>query len=149
MSEAVELAIAAIATVVSGVSGIRQAPTYPNETQNVDPFAVTYVVDGRLEAGAIGTKRNLLNINVDVLIPQTDLARDLAKLTPFIDTISAALVGQVSGTGGRFGNTISTFDTLRYKYIGNVQYGDSASYAGVPMRGYSFTMENVKILVSM
>jgi hypothetical protein len=143
MSEAVELAIAAIATVVSGVSGIRQAPTYPNETQNVDPFAVTYFVDGRLECGAVGTKRDLININVDLLIPKNDLARDLAILTPFIDTISAALVGQVSGTGARFNNTISTFDTLRIKYMGDVDY------AGVPMRGYSFTMENVKILVSL
>lgn len=143
MTEAVESVLAAIATVVSGVSGIRQAPTYPNETQNVDPFAVTYVVDGRLEAGAVGTKRDLLNINVDVLIPKTDLARDLAKLTPFIDTVSAALVGQVSGTGARFGGTISAFDTLRIKYVGDVDY------AGVPMRGYSFTMENVKILVSL
>jgi hypothetical protein len=143
MSEAVELALAAIATVVSGVSGIRQAPTYPNETQNVDPFAVTYVVDGRIECGAVGTKRDLLNINVDVLIPKNDLARDLAKLTPFIDTISAALVGQVSGTGARFSSTISAFESLRIKYLGDVDY------AGVPMRGYSFTMENVKILVSL
>jgi hypothetical protein len=80
---------------------------------------------------------------VDVLAPQNDLARDLAILTPLVDLVSLALVGQVSGSGQRFGNTISTFDTLRVDYLPNVDY------AGVPMRGYSFVMENVKILVSL
>jgi hypothetical protein len=143
MTQAIEAAVTAIAGIVANVSGIRQAPTYPNETQNVDPFAVTYFLDGRIEAGAIGTKRNLINIRVDLLAPKNDLARDLAILTPLVDTVSLALVGQVSGTGQRFSNTISTFDTLRINYISDVDY------AGVPMRGYSFTMENVKILVSL
>lgn len=143
MTEAIESAITQIAAVVGAVSGIRQSPTFPNETQNVDPFCVTYFLDGRIEAGAIGTKRNLMNIRVDLLAPKNDLPRDLAILTPLVDTISLALVGEVSGTGDRFGNTISTFDTLRINYISDTDY------AGVPMRGYSFVLENVKILVSL
>lgn len=143
MTQAIEAAVTQVAAVVGAVSGIRQAPTYPNETQNVDPFAVTFFLDGRIEAGAIGTKRTLVNIRVDLLIPKVDLPRDLATLTPLVDTVSLALVGEVSGTGARFANTISTFEGLRITYLADVDY------AGVPMRGYSFVMENVKILVSL
>lgn len=143
MTQAIEAALAQISSVVGAVSGIRQAPTYPNETQNIDPFAVTFLVDGQIHAGPIGTKRDLLNVRVDVLLPKVDLPRDLATLTPLVDTVSLALVGEVSGSGQRFGNTISTFDTLRITYLPDVDY------AGVPMRGYSFVMENVKILVSL
>lgn len=143
MTQPIESAITQIAAVVGAVSGIRQAPTFPNETQNVDPFAVTYFLDGQINAGPIGTKRDLINIRVDVLIPKVDLARDMATLTPLVDTVSLVLIGEVSGSGQRFGNTISTFDTLRISFMSDVDY------AGVPMRGYSFTLENVKILISM
>jgi hypothetical protein len=140
---AMESAVYEVSNIMAGILTIRQAPNYPNETQNVDPFAVTFFLDGQINAGPVGTKRNLINIRVDVLIPKVDLARDMAKLTPLVDVVSLALVGQVSGLGQRFNNTISTFDTLR------ITYQPDIDYAGVPMRGYSFVMENTKLLVSL
>lgn len=143
MTQAIEAAIAAIATVVSGVSGVVQAPTYPNETQNYGPFAMTYFQNGILEGGAIGTKRGLININIDLLLQRNNLPDNLAQLTPLIDTVSLALLGEVSGSGGRFAGTISAFEKISIQLLPMVEY------ATVQMIGYRFTLQNVKILVNL
>ena len=140
---AIQSALTEISAVVAAVSGIRQAPAYPNETQNVYPFAVTYLQSANIHAGPVGTKRDLLNIKIDVCLDRnTDINRAMSTLAGLVDTISAALVAEVSGTGQRFNKTISTFDTLRIDYL-------SQDYAGVPCMGYSFVMENVKILIAL
>jgi hypothetical protein len=133
-----------IASVIAAVSGIHQAPTNPNETQNDFPFASIYLSTGNLGAGAEGTRKSLYNIVIDVLTNRIDLAHDLAIIDPFIDSIPAALIAQVSnisgGPGARFGNTISTFDEITMQFL------PDANYAGVPCIGYRFIMSNVKIL---
>jgi len=142
MTQAIEGALIQIATVVRGVTGIKAAPTNPNETQNEFPFAVTYVSSGNVSGGAIGTTKSLNNIAVDVLTNRMDLQNDLAILIPFLDTVPAALNAEIEGNGDRFSNTISTFDRITYQLLPQVDY------AGAQMIGYRFVMENVKILWS-
>lgn len=129
-----------IMAVVAGISGIKQAPTNPNETQNDFPFAVGYLATGNLGAGAIGTRKSLYNIVIDLLTRRMDLAADLAALDPYIDSIPAALIAEVSDGGDRFSNTISTFDEITMQFIPMVEY------AGVQMIGYRFILNQVKIL---
>ena len=136
----VNTALAAIVDVVASVSGIRQAPLHPTETANVYPFAISYIINGEVKAGAMGTRKHLVNIGVELLTARKDMARDFALITPFIDSICAAFLAEVSDSGDRFGSTISTFDTVKYDYI------DSKDYAGVTVVGYLFTLTNVKIL---
>lgn len=136
-------ALAAIAGVVAGVSGIKTAPANPRESINEYPFAVTYVMDGVLNVGPIGTKKSLLNIAIDLLTVRRDIEIDMAVLTPFLDTVPAALVGEVSIGGDVFSGTINTFENLRLEFLPLYDYG------GVPMIGYRFIMENVKLLVSL
>jgi len=143
MTQPVDNAIAKIAAIVAGVSGIRQAPTYPTETQSVDPFAITYVYNGTVNAGVIGSKKMLLSIAVDLYIPRLDLARDMATLTPFLDLITNALLGQVSGSGGLFSGSITTFERLDIEFLPNMTYG------AVTMIGYRFLMNNVKLLLAL
>lgn len=143
MTQPIQAALAAIAVVVGNVSGIRQTSQPPNETQNVDPYAVVYLMNGNINMGAVGTKKGLLNIAVDVLIPKVDLARDLAALNALIDPVSLALASEVANTGQRFTNTISTFGMIQINYLPNVDY------AGVPSRGYQFVMQDVKILTNL
>lgn len=142
MTQPIKDALAAIVTVVSGVSGIAQAPTNPNETQNAFPFAVTYYTRGSLAAVPVGTKKDLFDVAIDVLTKKIFLPNDLATLIPFLDTVSAALIAEVSDTGDQFGGKITTFDSVQISFI------PLLDYAGVPMIGYRFMMTNVKILVN-
>lgn len=129
-----------IALVVSQVSGIQQAPTNPQGTMNVFPFVVTYLTSGNLGAGAQGTRKSLYNVAIDVLTNRIDLANDLAILQPFVDSVPAALIAEVSDNGDRFGGTISTFDEITMQFIPMVKYAE------VECIGYRFILNNVKIL---
>ena len=139
----VATAIAAIAAVVDGVSGVTLAPTYPRETMNESPFAVTYVITGEIDVGPIGTRKSLLNIAIDLLIPRRDISLDMQTLTPFLDSVPAALLAEVSTGGDVFSGTIDTFEFISIEFIPDVVYG------GVQHIGYRFLMNNVKFLISL
>ena len=136
-------AIAAIAAVVESVSGITSAPTYPHEQMNESPFAVTYVISSEMDIGPIGTRKSLSNIAIDVLVIRRDIALDMEILTPFLDSVPAALLAEVSTGGDIFSATIDTFESLSTEFIPQIDYGS------VQMIGYRFTMNNVKILVAL
>ena len=46
-----------LASVIASVTGIRAAPTNPNETQNEYPFAAIYLMRGNTGKGSVGTGR--------------------------------------------------------------------------------------------
>lgn len=131
-----------IARVVSDVTGIRQALVNPGETQNEYPFAAIYLASGNLGAGAQGTRKSLYNVVVDVLTRRINLPDDLALLDPFVDSLPAALLAEVSGDGERFEQTISTFDEITMQFI------PMTKYAEVEMIGYRFILNDVKILAN-
>jgi hypothetical protein len=139
----VQYIIREVAAVVGAVSNIRQAPTNPNETQSVDPFAVTYLANGVINISPIATKKDLLNVVVDVLIARTDLARNIATLTPFVDSVPYALVSEASSGGDLFSNTIQTFGGVQIQFLPQVDY------ANKQMIGYRFVMQDVKVLVNL
>lgn len=142
MTEALEGAIAGIAAVVAGVSGLEQVLTNPTETANTSLFAVVYAAEGRFDVAPIGTKRALHSITIDVLKRRTDLAKDVAALKPYIDTVAAALLGEVSAGGGQFGGTVVTFGGITYRLT-------IEDWAGVKMIGYRFTMTDTKLLTNL
>jgi len=139
----VATAVAAIAAVVDGVSGVTLAPTYPRETMNESPFAVTYVITGEIDIGPIGTRKSLLSIAIDLLIPRRDIALDMETLLPFVDSIPNALLSEVSTGGDVFSGTIDTFGFISVEFIPSMDYG------GVQHIGYNFVMNEVKILTSL
>lgn len=141
----IENAITQIAAVVATVTGITAAPTYPPEkiASAQTPFAITFLASAKLDNGPVGTRRNIFAVAIDVLIPIRRLNDDLSILTPLHDLIQAALQAQVSGTGARFAGSINAWDGgLMISYLPNIDY------AGVPMRGYRYLMEGIKILVN-
>lgn len=142
MSEALETAVDAIVAVLRNVSGLKQVPINPPEQLNVDTFAVVYPFSGSIDIGPIGTRKALHVIAIDVLTRRIDLARDIARVKPFIDTVSAALISEVSGSGDQFSDTIETFGRLSYSWL-------STDYGGTAVVGYHFLMEDVKILVNL
>ena len=136
-------AITAVAAVVAGVSGIKSAPTYPREQMSESPFAVTYLTNGIMDVGPIGTRKNMVNIAIDLLLVRRDIALDLAILLPFCDSIPLALLAEVSGSGDIFSGNIDTFESVATEFLPSIFYGD------VQMLGYRFTMNNVKLQVSL
>lgn len=136
-------ALTAIASVVAGVSGIRSAPANPTEQANADPYAAIYVAGGNMTAGVIGSKYGLFTVAIDVLKVRKDLPRDLATLNPFLDSVPAALLAEVSSGGDMFSGNIVTFGGVEIEFLPDV------NYAGVEMIGYRFMMVNVKFLTAL
>lgn len=133
-------ALTAISATVAGVSGIKSAPANPQENINEYPFALTYVMDGTINIGPVGTRKSLLNISIDLLTVRRDIRLDMAILTPYLDSIPNALSAEISYSGDVFSGTISTFEKLTLEFL------PFYDYAGAQMIGYRFIMENVKIL---
>lgn len=147
MTESLENAVEQVVAVLSGVAGLRDVPVNPPEQMGAQTFAVAYPQSGKVELSPTGTRRSLHNIAVDVLTVRTDLARDIALVKPFIDTVPDALLRQVSydsdgNPGGQFAGSIETFASLSYSWM-------TSNYAGVDVVGYHFLMEDVKILVNL
>lgn len=152
MANEINTACLAVQTVVSAIPGISQTLYPPTDQLNYNPAAIVYPVQGDLDNMPTGTRRDLFSINVEILMPigQQKLDDALRTLIPFLDSIAAALQAQVSNTSGNVGArfpdtngnaTISAFSGTHFTFLPNVDY------AGVPMRGYRFTMKDVKILV--
>lgn len=138
----VAAACLAIATVVRANTGIRQVHDYAPDNPNAYPMAVVYPALGNFGNYAIGNQRGLHDITVDVLdaMQTRDLSRFMEEFTGYVDSIPAALLAEMSGSGTRFNGTMETFDRVDYSFIPRVDY------AAVPMRGYRFILRGVKIL---
>jgi hypothetical protein len=136
-------ALTAIAATVAGVSGVKRAPDNPAENINEYPFALIYVMDGNINIGPVGTKKSLLSISIDLLTVRRDISLDMAILTPYLDSIPLALVGEVSIGGDLFSGTINTFGNLKLEFL------PFYPYAGAEMIGYRFVMEDVKLLLNL
>lgn len=143
MTQPIENVLLQVSTVVGKVAGIMGAPQYPPETITYDPFAITFLMGGEAGGGAVGTKRDLLNVSVDLFVPRRVLDQDMAVLIPLIDPIVAALLGEIAVGGGKFAGAIDTFEKIAISYLPRVDY------AGVEMTGYRFQMLNVKVLVNL
>jgi hypothetical protein len=145
MTEALDNACNKIVDVLRTVSGVGQVPYNPTSIQSYPLFGLVYPSDGTFTVNPIGTKKGLHNIAVDFLTKEIDPARAMANIKPYIDLVALKLIREVSydsdsNPGGQFSNSIQTFASLTYNYLANVEY------AGVPVTGYHFSMNEVKIL---
>jgi len=148
--QALEKCIREIVNVIRTVSPFtqpNQVPVNPTSVQSYSTFAITYPFSGGIDTGPTGSRKMLHNIAVDVLTKEIDIARAIAPVKPLIDTVSDALLREVSydsdgNPGDRFNNSISTFARVSYSWV-------QSDYGGVPVIGYHFLMEDVKILVNL
>lgn len=138
----IQAACLQIASVIRTVPGIRQVHDYAPDNPNAFPAAIIYPGSGAFQNYTIGNQRSLSDITIDVLEPmqQQQLARFMDTFTAFVDTIPAALLAQMAGSGSRFGNTLETFERIDYTFLPRIEY------AADPMRGYRFIIRGVKIL---
>ena len=146
MANEVATAVSEIVTVLKTIPALKYVTGNPPEQVSYDTYAVVYPNDGGIDVAPVGTREGLHNIAVDVLRQRTDLARDTAALYPLIDSVSDKLLGEMTydsdgNQGSIFNDSISTFGKLSYSWI-------QTDYGGVPVVGYHFLMEEVKILVN-
>jgi len=140
--------VVAVLRTVSPFTHSNQVPINPTSIQSYSDFVLVYPSTGTFTVNPLGTKKALHNISVDAFTKNMDPARAISTIKPWIDTISTALIQEVSydsdsNPGGQFGNTIETFVSVDYSFITQADYG------GVPVIGYHFTMNEVKILVNL
>lgn len=144
----IESAIVQITGVLRTVSGIENVPLNPPSVMSYSLFILVYPSTGTFDASPTGTKKGLHNLAVDFLTKDMDKAKTIERIKPYVDSIPLALLRQVSfdnsgNPGQRFGDTISTFESVSYSFIPEADYG------GVPVCGYHFQMNNVKLLTSL
>lgn len=134
MTQPIEATCTAVVNILKAITALKQVPVDPPDTVNVDTFAVVYPGSGNITNGVVGTKKSLHNIVVDILTKRTDLARDMARVKALIDPVKTALLADPTLT-----STAQTFESLSYELT-------NTDYASVPVIGYKFTINNVKIL---
>ena len=148
MTEALEKCCSEIVTVLRNTGSFGQVPLNPPTTISYSEFALVYPFSGSSKITDTGTRMFLHNIAIDVLTKDTDLARAIAKVKPFIDIVSRACEIEVSydsdgNPGSQFNQSINTFDEFTYNQIPLTDYG------GVLVLGYHCMMNNVKIRTNL
>ena len=125
--------IEAVQTVVRAVTGIKSAPDNVPGMLAVYPVAITYYTGGRYDTGPFGIAQSYHDIACEVLVPLKDLPRDIETLAPFIESVPEALTNDPW-----LNDLCETFDRVRYEFM-------RSEYAGMPVIGYRFLIENIKL----
>lgn len=149
MTQPIEDAISAIGTKVGAVTGIEQSFINPPETVNIQTFVLIYAESGSVgiatmgEAAlaSIGNRAAFHKIAIDVLTRRTDISQNISFMKPFVDTIPAAILEEVSPTGDLFSGKVTTFGRIDYEWV-------NPKLAGVQYTGYHFIINDVKILIN-
>lgn len=147
MTQPLENACNEIVAVLRNTGAFGQVPLNPPSMMSYSEFALVYPYSGNLEITDTGTRRALHNVAIDILSKNTDLARAMTIIRPFVDIVSHALEVEVSydsdsNPGGLFNQSINTFARFTYSFL-------QSDFGGVPVIGYHCFMEDVKIRTNL
>lgn len=147
-TQSLENACSEIVTVLRNTGSFGQVPLNPPSMMSYSEFALVYPFSGNVQIGEVGTRMALHSIAIDILTKNTDIARALAIVKPFVDIVSHAVEFEVSydsdgNAGSQFNHSIDTFARFTYSFIGQSDYG------GIPVIGYHCFMEDVKIRTNL
>ena len=130
-----------IAACVGGISGIRAAPTYPDEQINVFPFAVVYPESGEASfGGPAGLRLNLDAVVVELHVARKDLPRDIENALPYVDSIPNEIMDELLDT--KLTATVDTFESITWTF-GALNWGAQETL------GFRFTINGIKRLVAI
>lgn len=82
-----DAACIAIITDISGITGIKTAPTEPPKQVDAFPFAVALPGEGRAHPGPAGSFTVLTNIDVELHVALIDLPTDYDLIVPLFEPI--------------------------------------------------------------
>lgn len=116
-----------VVTVIRAVDGIRFVPDTPPDQIAAWPVVRVYPSQGYVDSKDFGIGFNFHDIACEVLVPHKDLARDMAVLIPFIDSVPKALstdptLNSIYGQKLRISYTIcegkiGEVETIGYRFI--------------------------------
>src|SRR5690349_18989596 len=120
--QALEFVCSEVVNVLRTVDGIDQVPLNPTSVQSCTTFGLVYPNSGTTEATPTGTRRSMHVIAIDLLTKNIDIARAMAQLKPFVDTVSLACLQQVSydsdgNPGSQFNGSMETFGSISYSWL--------------------------------
>jgi hypothetical protein len=125
--------IAQVEVTVRTVAGIRTVHDFPPDQLNTWPAVVAYAAKGYGDAKDFGLGFCYHDVACEVHIPQKDLARDTAKLLPFVTSMPEALKADP---------LLNAF----YGAMNKISYSlFNEEYAGIQTIGYRFIIEKVKL----
>lgn len=116
---------------IGAISGIKNAPDYPPENINEYPFVVAYMGTGTIDFDAPPSTKGLHSIIVELHVARKDLPNDISIASPFVDSIPAAIMADVT-----LGGTVQLFENITYEFA--VMRWDA-----VDTIGFRFTVNGV------
>lgn len=118
---------------VAEIDGIRSVYECPPEEVGPTPVAVAYPESGMTTTEFHNEKLDLVSVVVEVMVPRNDLAKDVAKVVAFHDSVLNALVKDP-----KFDGAADTFDYIEWTF-GPLAWGE------IEMVGYKFIIRGIKI----
>lgn len=141
MTQAIDTASAAVASVVSSISGVGAAPTNPLDIMNERVFALTYPMTGDVPGGPIGTREELWDIAVDLITLFDNAA--ITSLLPILVLVLTAFNTEATYSGDMFSGAIDTFDNIHVDFI------PVYPYSGKDCIAYRVILQRVKLMVNL
>ena len=130
-----------IAEEIRTISGIRNAPDVPPESNDLFPFLLTAPGAGVYQQGPAQVMTALNNIEVELHIKRmADLSRSFSTAWEYVDQIPYELMKLLNDGGF---STIKTFGYIERSRFVAMEYG------GVKTVGYLLTITDVKTQTSL
>ena len=138
---ALQDAIDQIVTTVKAVANVRYVPNYPPDQLPSGVSVIPFPSTGVFSFNTPEDLRGVHEVQVLVLVPHRDTARDLKTLSPMIDAIPLALMSQLRTD--QLGGTVDLFSAVRYEQAPELLVND------IKYIGYQFTIEGLKIRANL
>jgi hypothetical protein len=94
---------------MGALTDMREAPDEPPETIAVFPFAVAYAERGRWDSISAAWAIAYHTIILEIHVSRKDLPRDIQKAMAYSESVSNALIGDITLNG-----TVDTITTISY-----------------------------------
>ena len=118
--------ITAIQDIVTGISGIREAPAEPPEELSVFPFAVCYPGTGEFEEKTAGCMVGEHIIRLEIHVARKYLRTDYLNVIDYVETIPLALLNNKT-----LNATVDINERIRYSF-------ESLGWNGMETIGWRF-----------
>lgn len=138
-----DTALAAIASVVAGVTGVNSSPSYAQFNINERVFSLNYVMVSVINLSEIGTKQHIATISCDLLTPIVGMTNELDIILGIADDITTAFAQEASSGGDMFGGTLGTCVHVRLEIIPFYPYNN------IPHMGYRVMLEDAKLKLDL
>jgi len=110
-------AIAQVQTLAAALTDMAMAPSYPLESFNEFPFAITFQGPSRYEGGPV--KQQFITLITEIHVSRANLPVNIAKVAGYGDTFPAAIWADPTLAG-----TVTCVNAVRCAGLAPLGYGD-------------------------